>query len=90
MKNKHDCQSCGMPISSPKFMGTEIDDSTNPDFCIYCYLKGEFTYPDMTVNEMKAAVRTRLEKMFESPADIEKAVNRVPELKRWRSAVPQV
>ena len=90
MKNKHDCQSCGMPINNHKFMGTEIDGSTNPDYCIYCYLNGEFTDPYMTIDEMKTAVRTRLEKMFEDKNTIEQAVNRVPGLKRWKNEVPQL
>ena len=36
------CQSCGMPISSKKDLGTNKDGSINEDYCKYCYQDGEF------------------------------------------------
>ena len=36
------CQSCGMPITSDKQLGTNKDESINNDYCKYCYKDGEF------------------------------------------------
>ena len=36
------CQSCGMPMPDNSLLGTNIDGSKNPDYCIYCYKNGEF------------------------------------------------
>ena len=41
MENKI-CQSCGMPITMNKELGTNKDGSINPDYCKYCYKDGEF------------------------------------------------
>ena len=36
------CQSCGMPLTEEGLLGTNKDGSINPDYCKYCYDKGEF------------------------------------------------
>lgn len=41
MENKV-CQSCGMPITSDKQLGSNRDGSINVDYCKYCYENGEF------------------------------------------------
>ena len=41
MKNKI-CQSCGMPISGEKQLGTNKNGSLNKDYCKYCFENGEF------------------------------------------------
>lgn len=45
------CQSCGMPLTSKEQCGTNADDSTNYDYCQYCFQKGEFLQ-ECTMDEM--------------------------------------
>ena len=55
------CQSCSMPLSQdPKGGGTEADGSLNEDYCSYCYQAGAFTWPDATMETMKAFVQDKL------------------------------
>ena len=44
------CQSCGMPLTD-EILGTNVDESKNEDYCIYCYKDGKFTQ-DCTMDEM--------------------------------------
>jgi hypothetical protein len=50
--SKQFCQSCGMPMEADKDFGTNEDGSRNEDYCCYCYQKGAFTNPSMTMEEM--------------------------------------
>jgi hypothetical protein len=77
------CQSCGMPIDEPKLMGIEKDGSKSTIYCIYCYQDGEFTHPEMTIEEMKQHVRSELYNIHATELVISKAVARVPHLSRW-------
>lgn len=45
------CNSCGKPIVKAD-CGTNKDGSLNEDYCKECYQNGEFTEPDLTLNEM--------------------------------------
>ena len=78
------CQSCGMPITSEDQIGTEKDGSINPDYCKYCFDRGEFTdkvtmeqYIDMCsqfgaqAGMTNEEMRAYCEKLF-------------PTLKRWK------
>jgi hypothetical protein len=47
------CQSCGMPLEKGKKSGTEADGSLSKTYCSYCYEKGKFIQPDLTLEEMK-------------------------------------
>ncbi|HEX6848536.1 MAG TPA: zinc ribbon domain-containing protein [Chitinophagaceae bacterium] len=79
------CQSCSMPLDNPQLLGTEKDGSPSNDYCKYCYKDGEFTSPGITLDQMKE----RMSKMMDKeklPEDIlEAAINRLPNLKRWKS-----
>ncbi len=48
------CQSCGMPMAVAKEenFGTNADGSKTSEFCSYCYQKGAFTEPDITMEKM--------------------------------------
>lgn len=46
------CQSCGMPLQQDEDFGTETDGSKSGKYCRYCYQNGQFTDPDMTMEEM--------------------------------------
>ncbi|MBN1190381.1 MAG: zinc ribbon domain-containing protein [Dehalococcoidales bacterium] len=45
------CQSCSMPLTDEKSLGTNADGSPNHDYCAYCYKDGKFT-TDMTMDQM--------------------------------------
>jgi Putative zinc ribbon domain len=77
------CQSCGMPINRPEWMGTEKDHSKSTIYCTHCYRDGEFTNPDITIAEMKAQVRQEFGKAHASESIISSAVNRLTNLSRW-------
>lgn len=78
------CQSCGMPLDSPDILGTNKDGSANQDYCRFCFKNGEFTNPYLTMAGMKTTVRIEMEKQKAAPDIIEKSVNIVPNLKRWK------
>lgn len=85
MKTKRKiCQSCGMPMNNVDILGTESNGMYNHDYCIFCYREGGFTNPHLTESGMKTVKRIELNKQHVSPAVIEKAVQEVPTLKRWR------
>jgi len=87
MANKHFCQSCSMPIDTPELRGTEKDGTKSSEYCKFCYADGQFTHPDLTLDEMKEHMMKQME-YDKLPADImEMAVNRLPFLKRWSAKV---
>lgn len=57
MKAECFCQSCRRPIENPNERGTEKDGSENSDYCRYCYQAGSFTYPKLTIVEMKSLMK---------------------------------
>lgn len=77
-----------MPLDNPALLGTEKDGSKSNEFCSYCYQNGQFVNPGMTLNEMKALVKVQMEKMKMDPSIISMAVTVLPELKRWKVAIP--
>ena len=79
------CQSCSMPLDNPELRGTEKDGSKSQEYCNYCYQKGTFTDPHMTLKEMSLSVITHMEKMNIDSKKIDIAVSSLPHLKRWRT-----
>ena len=79
------CQSCAMPLSNDKLLGTNKDGSKNEDYCIYCFKDGEFT-SDKSMNEMMSFC---IDKMLEVHPEMDrdeasKMMNEIfPKLKRW-------
>jgi len=45
------CQSCGMPLQTQAEFGTNLDGSTNEEYCCYCFQNDEFTN-DCSMDEM--------------------------------------
>ena len=45
------CRSCGMPLTKNEDCGTNVDGSTNFDYCKYCYREGKFLQ-DSTMDEV--------------------------------------
>ncbi len=85
MENKKFCQSCSMPLDQPELIGTERDGSKSKEYCTYCYQNGTFRNPNMTLNEMKKLVKEQMEKRKMDASIINRAVNSLPNLKRWRA-----
>jgi len=87
MANKHFCQSCSMPLDSPDVWGTEKDGSKTSEYCKYCYQDGQFTHPDITLDEMKTHMMKQMEGEHLPDDIVERAVTRLPYLKRWTAKV---
>jgi hypothetical protein len=78
------CQSCGMPMSrDEKGGGTNADGSKSTMYCSHCFAAGNFTLPDITVDQMQDRVRAKL-KEFGIPGPLGWFFTRkVPKLARW-------
>jgi hypothetical protein len=85
MANKYFCQSCSMPLDDPALWGTEKDGSKNHEYCKYCYQDGQFTNPGATLEEMKEHMMKIMDNKNLPPDIVERAINALPFLKRWRS-----
>jgi len=88
MQEKY-CESCGMPMGeSDDLYGTESDGSKSIDYCKYCYEKGSFTNPDITLQEMIGLVSEMMVKDFGfTPEEAKKQCDAgIPTLKRWKAA----
>ena len=79
------CQSCGMPFKrDPQGGGTKADGTQSTMYCSYCYQKGQFTQPNLTVDEMRLLVKGKL-KEFGFPGFIAGLFTRnIPTLDRWK------
>ena len=85
MKTYKNCQSCGMPLKKdPYGGGTEKDGSKSNKYCSYCYENGEFTNPDMTVEEMKILVKGKLKEMGFPGFIAGMFTKGIPKLERWK------
>ncbi len=58
------CQSCGMPLNKDeKGGGTNSDGSKCTMYCSHCFQAGQFTSPDITLDEMKIRVKGKMKEM---------------------------
>lgn len=80
---KH-CQSCGMPLARDEQRGgTEKNDDRSKKYCSHCYQNGEFTLPDITLQEMRERVRQKLAE-FGFPRFLTRLFTRnIDKLERW-------
>ncbi len=80
------CQSCGMPMKrDPKGGGTKADGSKSTMYCSHCYADGKFTQPNLTADEMKLRVKSKL-KEFGIPGILSGVFTRnIPKLVRWKN-----
>jgi len=85
MENYTLCQSCGMPLNKEEVKGTEKNGLKTDDYCKYCYENGTFKNPDINLEDMKKNVQNQMKKMQLHENVIQKAVNILPVLKRWKS-----
>jgi hypothetical protein len=79
------CQSCGMPMTEDLY-GTNADSTANKEYCKYCYVAGNFTNPDITMEDM---IKTCVPYMVQQGMTEELARNlleeSLPKLKRWKT-----
>ena len=87
MLYKNFCQSCCMPIDDTALQGTEKDGSPSREYCKYCYEHGKFINADISLDEMKVLVRSKMEEQKIPENIINMAVASLPTLKRWRQTV---
>lgn len=86
MENKI-CQSCSMPLEKDVPLGTNIDGSTNSDYCIYCFENGEYTDDMKTVDEYTEAMIKYADEVGMTEEQMkEHCKNVLPTLKRWKNA----
>ncbi|MCX6796758.1 MAG: zinc ribbon domain-containing protein [Candidatus Falkowbacteria bacterium] len=80
------CQSCSMPMKKdPAGGGTNADGSKSIKYCSYCFQNGQFTAPNMTVTEMQALVKGKLQEMG-FPGFIAGPMTKgIPNLERWKT-----
>ena len=84
MEKRHDCQSCGMPVTAEDLKGTRKDGSLTDEFCTYCYQKGAFTQ-DVSMGEMVEICVPHLVNSGMQEADARKLMQEtLPKLSRWK------
>lgn len=83
----HICQSCAMPLTEKDHYGTEADGSKSEKYCVYCYKEGQFTAPELDMNEM-IQVSAKGWADQDSTITFEDAKKQmaqvIPHLERWR------
>ena len=85
--NDPPCQSCGMPFESIDDYGTDTDGSKSDEYCGYCFQKGKFLEPNISMEEMierTSEFMVAQMKMMESQAK-KTLEDFIPKLKRWQS-----
>ena len=82
------CQSCAMPMAKPELFGTEADGSPSHEYCTYCYQKGAFTAPDITMAQMiDLCVKKMVEKnVMPEPQARALMTKYLPQMKRWKKS----
>ena len=81
------CQSCSRPIDGTADFGTEASGERSERFCSCCYADGQFTEPDVTMEELVERVAPIVEKEhgLSATAAREKTVQIFKRLDRWAS-----
>lgn len=80
------CQSCGMPMKKdPNGGGTQLDGSRSLLYCSYCFADGNFTSPEMTVDEMKTLVKGKMKEMGFPGFLAGFFTKGIPRLQRWQN-----
>ena len=80
------CQSCGMPIRKAEDYGTDTNGLKVNDYCRYCFQKGQFTEPSITMQQMIDRVaRVMVDKMKMPESEAKGMAEKlIPKLKRWQ------
>lgn len=83
------CQSCAMPLTKKEERGIEKDGSLSSLYCMYCYKNGEFTDPDVTLEETAEHGAGMIARMYEMPIDKARTfmTGQLRTLKRWSGRI---
>lgn len=81
------CQSCGMPVDNLADFGTYESGAKKLDYCRFCFEKGRFTEPDLTLEGMIEKISTIIAEKRRMPLEEAKkaAGEMLAKLKRWRT-----
>lgn len=75
-----------MPLSKDdQGGGTEADGSRSSTYCSHCYLDGQFTEPDLTVDQMIEKVKGKMREMHIPSFIANRFTKDIPQLQRWQS-----
>lgn len=79
------CQSCSMPLLSNGHLGKNSDGTLNDEYCKDCFSDGEFTAPNMSLEQMiyRAAGMIASKHEVQFSQAYWAAQSYVPGLKRW-------
>jgi len=86
------CQSCGRDMRRHAAQGSYRGGAPPREFCEGCYHEGEFTLPDVSIEEMAGISARALmdnDPALEPGEALEKAREVLPTLKRWREPHPE-
>lgn len=79
------CQSCAMPIETQELFGTNADGTKQDDYCIYCYEKGKFIQPHISMNEMISICTNYMKQEGMSEEEAKTIISEtLPNIKRWK------
>ncbi len=81
------CQSCGVALKDRADFGTNAAGAIVTNYCKFCYSKGEFVDPDITLEEMvKKSTAAIAKKKGINAAKAEAMAERIlPGLDRWKA-----
>lgn len=81
------CQSCGMPMKIDSDFGTNSDNSKNEEYCTYCYKKGAFTNPAVSMDQMITGCVGMMVKFGTPEVQAKEQMQKlIPTLKRWKKS----
>lgn len=86
-QNETYCQSCAMPMKSDELYGTNSDGTKTEEFCKFCFQNGQFTEPDITMQEMIDKCVSIMGRQNIMPEDQARDLmtKHLPNLNRWKS-----
>lgn len=81
------CQSCSMPLTTPEDFGTDKAGFRVNDYCRHCFSDGEFTEPDISMQEMLDRCVTIMDRqgIMRAPDARLLLSDVMPRLRRWHS-----
>jgi hypothetical protein len=80
------CQSCGVPLGHGVF-GTNADQSQSYEYCRFCYKRGSFLDPDITLRGMIEKLSQHMvDDLGMPPQNADRqAQELIPKLRRWQT-----
>lgn len=73
-----------MPMTKPEDFGTNSDGSQDQEYCRFCFQNGNFTEPNITMEQMIEKSTRLMKQMNISETQIEQIETFIPLLKRWQ------